>query len=48
MTKTKTIKINELTCDRCGHIWQLPIDKPLPQTCVKCKSFKWNDGRKEK
>ncbi len=48
MTKTKTITVLELTCDRCDHTWQIPADKPLPKTCGKCKSRVWNEGRKKK
>lgn len=44
MIKVISIKVKQLTCDRptCGYVWQIPIDKPEPQTCQRCKSFNWN------
>lgn len=36
------ITVNELTCDRCGQVWQIPTDRPLPKVCYRCKSLNWN------
>ena len=47
MTKTKTIKVTACQCDRGVHLWQIPDDKQLPSTCGKCKSRKWNEGKRE-
>lgn len=47
MVKTIRIPIHILTCDKCGHEWRIPKEKPLPKVCVKCKSIKWNSGKKQ-
>lgn len=37
--------ITRYTCQRCGHEW-IP-QKENPVVCPKCKSYKWNEPKKE-
>lgn len=46
MIRKAKVVVQVLTCDRCGHEWQIPHPKELPKVCVKCKSIKWNAGKK--
>lgn len=38
--------MKELECKRCGHLW-ISVKKDLPQVCPRCKSYKWNESKKE-
>jgi len=37
--------MKECECKRCGHKWNPRADNPT--TCPKCKSYKWNEEKKE-
>jgi len=36
------IKIQKLTCNRCGHIW---IPRAVPCQCPRCHSYFWNEDK---
>jgi predicted Zn-ribbon and HTH transcriptional regulator len=44
---TKTISVEFLLCDRCGHEW-LTRRPQLPKICPKCKSIYWNTPKPKK
>lgn len=40
------VKVNELTCKRCGNKW-IPRKKDVRQ-CPKCRSSYWNEAKEIK
>ena len=45
----KKIKIDGFTCDKCGYKWVNRSRKMIvPRVCPKCKTAKWNDGKRAK
>jgi len=40
------IQLPTLHCHRCGYDWH-PKFPRLPQTCPKCRNFRWNIPRAE-
>jgi predicted Zn-ribbon and HTH transcriptional regulator len=34
-----------VTCLRCGHQWMPAV--PQPKSCPRCKSYYWNEPRKQ-
>jgi len=39
------MKIKQLTCTRCGHIWE--PRKSDVRECPKCKSYLWSKVKEE-
>lgn len=42
----KTLKVFEIDCKRCLHVWITKTDKK-PVMCPRCKSHLWNEEKKE-
>lgn len=43
----KQVKINECTCEGCGHVW-LSRKVDVPRVCPHCGNRKWNKTEDEK
>ena len=43
----KIIRVQQCTCERCGHEWRTRTDD-TPTICPKCKSPYWNRPRQKK
>jgi hypothetical protein len=43
--RTIETKINQLTCEVCGHKWE---SKAIPICCAKCKTPYWNRKKEAK
>jgi len=54
-TKILKLRVEECTCERCGHVWLAQLVKNekgrwaavKPVACAKCKNPYWNRPRQE-
>jgi predicted Zn-ribbon and HTH transcriptional regulator len=49
MIEKINVKQLRFTCDKCGYVWgkRPGADQTkIPKQCPRCKTYKWNDGKK--